>query len=112
MPPPPPPPSSAPQPESKMDDQVKDKEDEDMSEEDKEEEEQDNEEDDEEEEGEPSIPEEFMFEAEGVAMEEDMMKVSLESQFLGIFCPSLYSYAVFFSSVASRGRGRGASQVS
>ena len=35
------------------------------------------EEDDEEEEpeGEPSVPEEFMFEAEGVALEDDMMKV-------------------------------------
>ena len=37
---------------------------------------QEEEDDEEEEEGEPSIPEEFMFEAEGVALEDDMMKVT------------------------------------
>ena len=36
---------------------------------------QEEEDEEEEEEGEPSIPEEFMFEAEGVALEDDMMKV-------------------------------------
>ena len=73
MPPPPPPPqnSKAPEPQKDMDKDTKDNEEE-KEEEDKEE---DKEEDDEqEEEGEPSIPEEFMFEAEGVAMEDDMMK--------------------------------------
>ncbi len=69
MPPPPPPPSSAPQPENNMDNENKDNDEEDKDEEDKDEEDKD-----EEEQGEPSIPEEFMFEAEGVALEDDMMK--------------------------------------
>lgn len=74
MPPPPPPPSQAPQPESKMDEQNKDNEEE-KEDEDKDEEEDKEEEEDQEEQGEPSIPEEFMFDAEGVPMEDDMMKV-------------------------------------
>ena len=74
MPPPPPPPSKAPQPENNNDkDQEKD-EDKDDEEEDKEEEEEEEEEEDEEEAGEPSVPEEFMFEAEPVGMDDDMMK--------------------------------------
>jgi magnesium chelatase subunit D len=73
MPPPPPPPSAAPQPEAAMDDQQKDNEEEqEQEEEDKEENE--NEDEEQEEQGEPSVPEEFMFEAEGTALEEDMMK--------------------------------------
>ena len=49
-----------------------------MQEDDNEEDDLEDEEDEEEEEeqGEPSIPEEFMFEAVGVPMEDDMMKVS------------------------------------
>lgn len=73
MPPPPPPPSKAPQPENNMDDKKEDKENE--EEEDNDEEVEDEEEDDEEEEqGEPSIPEEFMFDAVGVPLDDDMMK--------------------------------------
>jgi len=76
MPPPPPPPSSAPQPENNMDDSKEDKEDEDdnETEEDDLEDEEDDDDDDEEEMGEPSVPEEFMFEAEDPGMESDMMK--------------------------------------
>lgn len=69
----PPPPSSAPKPENKADDKPKDNEEE--KEDDNKDEEEDKPEDEEQEEqGEPSIPEEFMFEAETVGMEEDMMK--------------------------------------
>lgn len=78
MPPPPPPPKSAPKPENSVDNETKDNDEE--NEEDKDDDdkdEQDEEENDEEEQGEPSIPEEFMFEAETVAMEDDMMKVSI-----------------------------------
>ena len=42
-----------------------------------EEDQQEEDDEDEEPEGEPSVPEEFMFEAEGVALEDDMMKVSI-----------------------------------
>jgi magnesium chelatase subunit D len=63
MPPPPPPPKSAPQPENNMQEETSDNED---NEEDKE--------DDEEEMGEPSVPEEFMFEAEQTDVGGDMMK--------------------------------------
>lgn len=73
MPPPPPPPSSAPQPENNMDDKKEDSEED--KEDDKEEDDLEDEDDDEEEEqGEPSIPEEFMFDAVGVPMEDDMLK--------------------------------------
>ena len=73
MPPPPPPPKSAPQPENNVDNEATDNEE---NEEDKDEDEKDQEEEDDEEEaeGEPSVPEEFMFEAEAVALEDDMMK--------------------------------------
>jgi magnesium chelatase subunit D len=76
MPPPPPPPKSAPKPENSVDNETKDN-DEENEEEDKDDDkdEQEEDQDDEEEQGEPSIPEEFMFEAEAVAMEDDMMKV-------------------------------------
>jgi magnesium chelatase subunit D len=75
MPPPPPPPKSAPQPESSVDNETKDNEDENEEKEDDNDKDQDEEEDEEqEEEGEPSIPEEFMFEAEAVGLEDDMMK--------------------------------------
>lgn len=74
MPPPPPPPSSAPQPENNMDNENKDNEDEEDKEEEDKEDEKEEEDDEQEEQGEPQIPEEFIFEAEGVAMEDDMMK--------------------------------------
>jgi len=74
-PPPPPPPSSAPQPENNMDDEVKDNEEEDKEEEDKEDQEDQEEEDNEEEEDASSdVPTDFVFEAENIAMEDDMMK--------------------------------------
>ena len=55
-----------------------------MQEDDNEEDDLEDEEDEEEEEeqGEPSIPEEFMFDAVGVPMEDDMMKVS-QAQAIG-----------------------------
>lgn len=79
MPPPPPPPKSSPQPENNVDDKNKENEDEDENEDDDKEDEdiedEEDDEDDEEEEGEPSIPEEFMFEAEPVGgMDDDMLK--------------------------------------
>jgi len=78
MPPPPPPPKSSPQePENNMENEKKDNE-EDEEDEDEEtdddDDDEDEEEEDEEEEGEPSIPEEFMFEAETQNMEDDMLK--------------------------------------
>ena len=39
------------------------------------------EEEDQEEQGEPSIPEEFMFDAVGVPLEDDMMKVRRNSEY-------------------------------
>eukprot|EP00595_Chromulina_sp_UTEXLB2642_P000509 CAMPEP_0196761972 /NCGR_PEP_ID=MMETSP1095-20130614/1296_1 /TAXON_ID=96789 ORGANISM="Chromulina nebulosa, Strain UTEXLB2642" /NCGR_SAMPLE_ID=MMETSP1095 /ASSEMBLY_ACC=CAM_ASM_000446 /LENGTH=834 /DNA_ID=CAMNT_0042112145 /DNA_START=82 /DNA_END=2586 /DNA_ORIENTATION=+ len=74
-PPPPPPPAPSQSPENNMDEN-KDKEDEedDSEDEDTEDEDDDDEEDDEEEQGQPSIPEEFMFEAVPVNMQDDMMK--------------------------------------
>jgi magnesium chelatase subunit D len=78
MPPPPPPPSAAPQPENNMDDKNKDADDEneedEENDEDTEEDDDDDEEDDEEEQSDDSIPEEFMFEAIPVGMEDDMLK--------------------------------------
>ena len=77
MPPPPPPPSKAQQPESNMEkdpDSEQEQDEEDETEEDDLEEDEEEEDDDEEEAGEPSVPEEFMFEAEAVALEDDMMK--------------------------------------
>jgi magnesium chelatase subunit D len=75
LPPPPPPPAPAQQPQNNMDEQKEDEnKDEDKEDEDKEDDKEDEEEDDEEEEGQPSIPEEFMFEAVPVAMADDMMK--------------------------------------
>ena len=76
MAPPPPPPAASKQPENALDEQNKDKEEED-TEEDKDEEDKDKdqeEEEDEEEDGQGEVPEEFMFEASGVPMEDDMMK--------------------------------------
>ena len=70
-PPPPPPPSSAPQPENNMDNENTDSEDEDDE---KDDDKEDEDEEDEEEAGEPSVPEEFMFDAEGVPLDDDMMK--------------------------------------
>jgi magnesium chelatase subunit D len=67
-PPPPPPPSSSNEPENNLDNDDSNEEDNDN------EDNEENEEDDEEEMGEPSIPEEFMFDAEAVGMEDDMMK--------------------------------------
>jgi len=69
----PPPPSSAPKPENKADDKPKDNEEE-KEDDNKDEEEEQEEDEEQEEQGEPSIPEEFMFEAEAVGMEDDMMK--------------------------------------
>jgi magnesium chelatase subunit D len=77
MPPPPPPPKSAPQPENQMneDSTNEEQEEEDDKEDDKEDEEPPEEdEDDEEEMGEPSVPEEFMFEAEPQDVDSDLMK--------------------------------------
>lgn len=77
MPPPPPPPKSAPQPENQMneDNTNEEQEEEDDKEDDKEDEEPPEEdEDDEEEMGEPSVPEEFMFEAEPQDVDSDLMK--------------------------------------
>lgn len=74
MPPPPPPPSQAPQPENNMN-QDTEKNEEEKEEEDKDKDKEEEEDDDQEEAGEPSIPEEFMFSAENVAMEDDMTKV-------------------------------------
>eukprot|EP01042_Synura_sphagnicola_P009923 gene9923-12727_t len=74
MPPPPPPPSSAPQPENNMDNEAKDNEEEKEDEEEKEEDKEEDEDDDEEAEGEPEVPAEFVFEASGVPMDDDMMK--------------------------------------
>ncbi len=77
MPPPPPPPKSAPQPENNMNEEQNNEEQE--EEEDKEDDKEDEEppeedEDDEEELGEPSVPEEFMFEAEPSDVGGDLMK--------------------------------------
>ena len=75
MPPPPPPPKSAPQPENAVDNESKDNDEENEEDKDEDDKEDEQEEDDEEEqEGEPSVPEEFMFDAEKVALEDDMMK--------------------------------------
>ena len=77
MPPPPPPPSSAPEPENNMDDQNTDNEENDDDEDDEDDKEDETEEDDDDEEEESSpdaIPEEFMFEAEPVGMDDDMLK--------------------------------------
>lgn len=76
MPPPPPPPKSAPQPQASQDQQQDetDKDEEEEKEDDKEDDKEEDEEDQEEEQGEPSIPEEFMFAAEPVGMDDDMMK--------------------------------------
>jgi magnesium chelatase subunit D len=71
MPPPPPPPSKAPQPQDNMNDKNEDKEDDSDKDEDKEEDKDEEQEDL----GEPSIPEEFMFSAEGVPLEDDLTKV-------------------------------------
>ena len=73
MPPPPPPPKSAPQPENSVDNESKDNEEE-NEEEDKDDDKDQDEDEEQEEEGEPSVPEEFMFEAEAVGLEDDMMK--------------------------------------
>eukprot|EP01038_Epipyxis_sp_PR26KG_P011187 gene11187-15007_t len=73
MPPPPPPPSQAPQPQNNKDDNQKEKDEDDVENE-EEDVDDDDDEEDEEAAGEPSIPEEFMFEAVDVAMEDDMMK--------------------------------------
>ena len=75
MPPPPPPPSQAPQPEDNMNKDTE-KSEEEKEEEDKDKDKEEEDDDDEEEAGEPSIPEEFMFSAENVNMEDDMTKVS------------------------------------
>ena len=74
MPPPPPPPKSAPQPEQNMQDQNSDNEENEENEDDKEDEEPPEDEDDEEELGEPSVPEEFMFEAEPQDVDNGLMK--------------------------------------
>lgn len=80
MPPPPPPPSKAPQPEAQQDQTNKDNDEEEKEDEKEDEKDKDEEEEEEQEEqGEPSIPEEFMFDAEGVPMENDMMKVGVGS---------------------------------
>lgn len=70
MPPPPPPPSKAPQPEANDNQENKDNEEEDKEDDNKDE----NKDEEQEEKGEPSIPEEFMFDAEGVPMDDDMTK--------------------------------------
>jgi magnesium chelatase subunit D len=75
-PPPPPPPSSSQQPENNVDQtemEDKDDNDDDDIEDDKDQDDQDDEED-ELEEPQSDVPEEFMFEAEPVGMEDDMMK--------------------------------------
>ena len=72
MPPPPPPPSKAPAPQNNAD---KDKDKDEQEEEDKDDKDEDKEEEeDQEEEAQPDVPEEFMFEAEDVALDDDMMK--------------------------------------
>lgn len=75
-PPPPPPPSASQQPENNVDDQQKDSEEEDTDEKEDDKEEDNDDEEDEDEAGEPSVPEEFMFDAVGVALEDSMLKVN------------------------------------
>ena len=73
-PPPPPPPSSSQQPENNVDqqDMEDDREEEDQEDQDDQEDQEDDEED--EDAGDNDVPQEFMFEAESVGMEDDMMK--------------------------------------
>ena len=79
-PPPPPPPKNSnaedqPEVDSNEDNDDNDEDEEDKDDEDEEKEEPPEEEDEEGEQGEPSVPEEFMFDAEAVALGEGMMKV-------------------------------------
>lgn len=76
MPPPPPPPAPASQQQPEQPETSADNDDKEDKEEDKEDDKENEEDDDDEEEeaGEPTIPEEFMFDAVNVAMEDDMMK--------------------------------------
>eukprot|EP00981_Chlorochromonas_danica_P004626 scaffold919_cov153-Ochromonas_danica.AAC.9 len=77
MPPPPPPPAPAPKPQNNLEDQKQNEDKEDDQEDNNEEDRDEDEEEDKEEQGEPSIPEEFIFDAVGVPMEDDMLKVGL-----------------------------------